>query len=63
VQLASCEPIYVEMKGWSRSTNSARKLSELPVAARNYVKQISRLTGARSKIVSVGPKRAQTILT
>ncbi|MEP6709030.1 MAG: adenylosuccinate synthase [Verrucomicrobiota bacterium] len=63
VQLANCEPIYVEMKGWTRSTNSARKLSELPLAARNYVKQISRITGARLKIVSVGPNRAQTILT
>jgi adenylosuccinate synthase len=63
VQLANCEPIYVEMKGWSRSTNSARKLSELPLAAKNYVRQISRLTGARLKIVSVGPNRAQTILT
>src|ERR1700675_3767641 len=54
VQLASCEPIYMEMKGWSRSTNSARKLSELPLAAKNYVRQISRLTSARLKIVSVG---------
>ena len=63
VQLANCEPIYVEMKGWTRSTNSARKLSELPLAAKNYVRQISRLTGARLKIISVGANRAQTILT
>jgi adenylosuccinate synthase len=63
VQLANCQPIYMEMKGWSRSTNSARKLSELPLAAKNYVRQISRLTSARLKIVSVGPNRAQTILT
>ena len=62
VQLANCEPIYMEMKGWSRSTNCARKLSELPLAAKNYVRQISRLTSARLKIVSVGPNRAQTIL-
>jgi len=63
VQLANCEPIYVEMKGYTRSTNSARKLSELPLAAKNYVRQISRLTGARLKIISVGANRAQTILT
>src|SRR5438874_11628958 len=61
VQLDNCEPIYEEMPGWKQSTTSAKKLSQLPLSARNYVKRLGQLTGANISIVSVGPKRAQTI--
>src|ERR1700730_12335465 len=61
VQLDNCEPIYEEMPGWKQSTSSAKKLSQLPLATRNYVKRLGQLTGAKVSIVSVGPKRAQTI--
>src|SRR6266852_2835056 len=60
-QLQTCDPIYEEVPGWKSSTQSARKLSDLPRAARDYVNFISKLTGARLKMVSVGPTRAQTI--
>ena len=60
-QLESCEPIYTEMGGWKTSTQSAKKLSDLPRAARDYVNWISELTGARLKLVSIGPARGQTI--
>ena len=61
VQLDNCEPIYEEMRGWKQSTGSAKKLSQLPLRARNYVKRLGQLTGAKISIVSVGPRRAQTI--
>jgi adenylosuccinate synthase len=61
VQLDNCEPIYEEMPGWKQSTTSAKKLSQLPLHARNYVKRLGQLTGAKISIVSVGPTRAQTI--
>ena len=61
VQLDNCEPIYEEMPGWKQSTTSAKKLAQLPLAARNYVKRLGQLTGAKISIVSVGPTRAQTI--
>src|SRR6266849_10227216 len=38
-QLDNCEPIYEEMRGWDRSTGSSEKVSQLPLAARNYVKR------------------------
>jgi adenylosuccinate synthase len=60
-QLANCEPIYQNVRGWKQSTNSARKMSDLPPAARRYVKDIAKLTGARLSILSVGPARSQTI--
>jgi len=60
-ELKRCEPVYVEMPGWLKSTEKARKFSELPVKARDYVKKIAELTGAKLSIVSIGPARAQTI--
>jgi adenylosuccinate synthase len=61
-QLANCKPVYEEVTGWKRSTHSARKFSQLPLAARKYIKYISKLTGAKLSIISVGPARGQTII-
>ena len=61
-QLANCEPVYEEMRGWNTPTHSARKFSQLPSAARKYVKYISELTGAKLSMVSVGPARGETIV-
>jgi adenylosuccinate synthase len=61
-QLANCEPVYEEVRGWGTSTHSSRKFSQLPSAARKYVKYISKLTGAKLSIISVGPTRGETII-
>jgi adenylosuccinate synthase len=61
-QLENCEPIYRKFPGWKKSTHSAKKLSELPVEARDYVRAIAELTGAPLRIVSVGPTRNETII-
>ena len=61
-QLANCEPIYKQVRGWNQSTHLARKFSQLPLAARDYVKYVSELTGATLSMVSVGPGRTQTIV-
>jgi adenylosuccinate synthase len=60
-QLDNCEPIYETMPGWNRSITGAKKFSDLPLQARNYVRRISGLTGARLSMISVGPSRNQTI--
>ncbi len=60
-QLANCEPVYEELPGWKESTHAAKKLSQLPLNARKYTKRISKLTGAKLSMVSVGPERGQTI--
>src|SRR5262252_3269406 len=62
IQLANCEPVYEEMPGWNKSIHAARKFSQLPLAARKYVKYISELTGAKLSMVSVGPARGETIV-
>ncbi len=61
-QLERCEPVYETFKGWKRSTERARKMTDLPNEARAYVKKIAELTGARLSIVSVGPSRGQTLI-
>jgi adenylosuccinate synthase len=61
VQLDNCEPIYERMPGWKCSITGAKRFSDLPVQARNYVRRISELTGARLSMISVGPARTQTI--
>ena len=61
-QLANCKPVYQQLRGWTKSTRSARKLSQLPSAAQDYVKYISNLTGGKLSMVSVGPERGETII-
>jgi adenylosuccinate synthase len=61
-QWNNCEPIYETMPGWPEPTRSARQFSDLPKRARDYLKRISALTGAKLTIVSVGPTRAETIM-
>jgi adenylosuccinate synthase len=61
-QWINCEPIYERTPGWKQSTRSARKFSHLPRLARNYLKRLSQLNGAKLSIVSVGPTRAETII-
>jgi adenylosuccinate synthase len=56
-----CQPVYQEFAGWKTPTHRASKWSELPRNARNYLRAIAELTGAKLKIVSVGPARAETI--
>jgi adenylosuccinate synthase len=62
VHLAHCQPVYVEFEGWKKPTSDAKKWNDLPPQAREYLKAIATLTGARLAIASVGPGRDQTIV-
>jgi len=59
--LAQCEPVYAEFEGWRTPTDKCKTWKQLPVKARDYLKAISELTGAKLFIASVGPGREQTI--
>jgi len=58
---ARCRPVYAEFPGWMKPTSGARKFSELPPAARRYVRALAELTGAKLHIVSVGAAHNETI--
>lgn len=60
-QLEECQPVYETLPGWSEDITAARKLSDLPAAARRYIDRIGELVGLPVSIVSVGPDREQTI--
>jgi adenylosuccinate synthase len=60
--LAKCEPIYEEFEGWDESVANARSYEEIPENAKKYLERIEEFTGVQIAIVSVGPKRDQTIV-
>jgi adenylosuccinate synthase len=56
------EPVYETFPGFSGDLSGARKFSDLPASARDYVKQIEKWAGVPVSIVSVGQSREQTIM-
>lgn len=59
--LAKCEPVYEEFEGWDDSVAKATSFDEFPETTKKYLKRIEELTDTKISIVSVGPKRNQTI--
>jgi adenylosuccinate synthase len=55
-------PIYRGFPGWTEDITGARKMEDLPEAARDYVKAIAILAECPVSAVSVGPGREQTIM-
>jgi adenylosuccinate synthase len=54
-------PRYEWMDGWQQSTGEARRLEDLPPAARAYVDRLQQLIDTRISYVSVGTRRDQII--
>ena len=59
--LAKCEPVYKEFAGWGEEVANARSYDELPENAKKYLERIEEFTETKISIVSVGPKRDQTM--
>lgn len=60
--LGKCEPIYEELPGWTEDISGCTTFDALPENAKAYVNRIEELTGIPVKIISVGPKRSETII-
>ncbi|MCM0080158.1 adenylosuccinate synthase [Geomonas sp. Red32] len=60
--MEQCTPIYEELPGWSGDITGAKSMDELPENARRYVTRIEELSGAPVVLVSVGPRRDETIV-
>ncbi len=56
------QPIYQSFPGWKKSTSSCRSLKELPVNAQHYLDFLAEEMDVTIAIVSVGPKRDQTVV-
>ena len=60
-QFAQCKPVYEELPGWKEDISPIRNVDQLPQEARGYLKRIEDITGVPLSIISVGPRREQTI--
>lgn len=59
--LDEVEPVYEVLPGWQAPISEIREYSDLPEGARHYLSKIEEITGLPIGIVSVGPKREETI--
>jgi len=60
--LEHAEPIWEEMEGWDVPISGARRLSDLPINARKYVRRLEEIIATEMVLVSVGPGREQTVM-
>jgi adenylosuccinate synthase len=59
--LEGITPRYEWLDGWTSSTSDARRLEDLPRAARRYLDRLEALVGTPVTFVSVGTRRDQII--
>ena len=60
--LASAEPIYETLPGWSTPTKGATRMEQLPPEARRYIERLEELSGVPCAIISTGSDRGETIV-
>lgn len=58
---ALAEPVYEKLPGWRADISGARSFPELPPAAQDYLTFVSSFVEAPLALVSVGPRREQTV--
>lgn len=59
--LSRCKPVYEEIDGWE-NFDSVDSYDDLPENAKKYIERIEELVGVDVDIVSIGPKRSETIM-
>ena len=60
-EVARCKPVYEEVPGWQTSTRGAARFADLPDAAKRYIARLEEVTGVPVGILSLGPRRAETL--
>lgn len=60
-RLEKVTPVYETLPGWKTDISGIRSYSELPAATKDYLSFMSEQCGFEISIISVGPKRNQTI--
>jgi adenylosuccinate synthase len=60
--LASAQPVYDTLPGWSQPTKGIREFDRLPAEARQYIRRLEETTGVDCAIVSTGSDREDTIV-
>ncbi|AGB42468.1 adenylosuccinate synthase [Halobacteroides halobius DSM 5150] len=60
--LKECKPVYETLSGWQEDTSQIKEYDKLPQNAKKYIDRICELTGVELSILSVGPKRSETMI-
>ena len=60
--LAESKPVYETLAGWTETLPAVRTLGELPAAALAYIRFVEEASGVPACLVSVGPRRDETIV-
>lgn len=60
--LARCRPVYETLPGWQTPIDHLGSFDELPQEAQDYVRRIEEIVGCPVGIVSIGPRREQSIV-
>ncbi len=60
--LADAEPVYEKLTGWHEEIDDVTSPENLPANAQAYLDFVSEYLGLPISIVSVGPKRSQTVI-
>ena len=56
------EMVYDELPGWEENISDIREYDDLPSNCRAYIAYMEERLGVRASIISVGPKRDETII-
>jgi adenylosuccinate synthase len=60
-QMMQVKPVYETLPGWQTNISEAKNFDDLPGRAKDYLKFISDQSGFEISMISVGPRRSQTI--
>jgi len=59
--LKECKPVYEEIDGWQSDISEVKRIEDFPASAKAYLKKLEEVTDCPVVLVSVGPRRDQTI--
>ncbi len=59
--LSRCTPIYEDIPGWQSDLSGAKSFADLPEKAKAYLRKLEAVTGCPVVLVSIGPRRDETI--
>ena len=61
--LDGCEPIYDDLPGWpDDAIENVARWEDLPANAQAYVRHVEKIAGVPAALVSIGPRRDQTLV-
>jgi adenylosuccinate synthase len=60
--LATAEPVYETLPGWSTPTKGVTRMNDLPVEAKRYLTRLEEVSGVACGLISTGSDRRETII-